>query len=263
MRKSTAARFFLACYALLTPQVAHADAQCAIDPNSIVSDACTSYAALDSLNAALAPSLKDLTSNTDFFAYYRLNLYNKVCPFWTDENSICGNRACAVDTIDDERDIPPIWRAEELSKLEGMRAKHPGRQLQKERPKARPLQYQLGEHVDESCVLEDDDECDKRDYCVPEDEGAAAKGDYVSLVNNTERFTGYSGSGAHQVWDAIYKENCFTSSPSQSLRSPRGPGGQAASHIRSVFQEYGRTHLESSSDDYTLDDECLEQRAFY
>ena len=266
MRKSTATRFFLALYTLLSPNVVHADPQCAIDPNAIVSDACTSYSALDNLNTDLAPSLNDLTQNTDFFSYYRLNLYNKVCPFWTDESSMCGNRACAVDTIEDERDIPPIWRAEELSKLEGMRAKHPGRQQQKERPKSRPLQYQLGENVDESCVLEDDDECDERDYCVPEDEGAAAKGDYVSLLNNTERFTGYSGPGARQVWDSIYKENCFTSRPSsQSTRAPKGLGGlRAASSIRSVFQEYGRTHLDTSPEnEYPLDDECLEQRAFY
>ena len=266
MLQSTATRFFFAFYFLLSPQIIKADSQCAIDPDAIVSDACTSYAALDSLNTDLSTPLQDLTQNTDFFAYYRLNLYNKVCPFWTDESSICGNRACAVDTIEDERDIPPIWRAEELSKLEGLRAKHPGRQLQQGRPKSRPLQYQLGENVDESCVLEDDDECDERDYCIPEDEGAAAKGDYVSLVNNPERFTGYSGPGAVQVWDSIYKENCFTSRPSpQSLEIPKGFGGlRAVSNIRSVFQEYGRTHLDSAPEnEFPLDDQCLEQRAFH
>jgi len=29
-------------------------------------------------------------------------------------------------------------------------------------------------------VVEYDDECDERDYCVPDDESATAKGDYVS-----------------------------------------------------------------------------------
>jgi len=230
----------------------------------MVADACTSYSALDKLNAELAPSLNDITQNTDFFAYYRLNLYNKVCPFWNDESSICGNRACAVETIEDERNVPPIWRAEELSKLEGAKAQHPGRKLQKERPAKRPLQYQLGENVDESCVLEDDDECDERDYCVPEDEGAAGKGDYVSLVNNTEKFTGYSGPGAWQVWDAIYKENCFSSKTPQAKTGGAGAGGvlQAANSLKTVFQEYGRQHVDEE-DEYPLDDECLEQRAFY
>ena len=232
-----------------------------IDPSAIVSDACTSYSALDTLNANLSPYLQDVTENTDFFAYYRLNLYNKVCPFWSDESSMCGNRACAVDTLDNEEDIPPIWRAEELSKLEGPKANHPGRQQQKERPKARPLQGMLGANVDESCVLEDDDECDERDYCVPEDEGAAAKGDYVSLVNNTERFTGYSGPGARQVWDAIYRENCFSKKPRS--RSILKGALEAARDLRNVIQEYGRQHVNDDDDLYPLNDECLEQRAFY
>lgn len=180
---------------------------------------------------------------------------------------MCGNRACAVDTLENEEDIPPIWRAEELSKLEGLHANHPGKQQQKERPKAKPLQGMLGEDVDESCVVEYDDECDERDYCVPEDEGATAKGDYVSLVNNTERFTGYAGPGARQVWDAIYSENCFprpsspSSPPSRSL--PFGTP-EAISDIRSVMQGYKSGSLGSRDEDlYPLDDECLEQRAFY
>ncbi|KAI1609731.1 ERO1-like protein alpha [Exophiala viscosa] len=262
MRLQHASPFFLAFYLFLRPHCIRAEAQCAIDPNSIVTDACTSYSDLDRLNVELSPSVEDLTQNTDFFAYYRLNLYNKVCPFWTDEHSICGNRACAVDTIDDESDIPPIWRAEELSKLEGARAQHPGRALQRERPKNRPLQYQLGENVDESCVLEEDDECDQRDYCMPEDEGSTGKGDYVSLVNNTERYTGYSGLGARQVWDAIYKENCFSAKTARHASLKPKPL-QAAESLKNVFQEYGRQHVDDSDDMYPLDDECLEQRAFY
>lgn len=178
---------------------------------------------------------------------------------------MCGNRACAVDTLENEEDIPPIWRAEELSKLEGLRADHPGRQLQKERPKARPLQGMLGDDVDESCVVEYDDECDERDYCVPEDEGATAKGDYVSLVNNTERFTGYAGPGARQVWDAIYSENCFSRPlrPSPG-KAPPLSASQAVQGIRTVMQGHKVASLTTSDDDlYPLDDDCLEQRAFY
>ncbi|RVX75899.1 hypothetical protein B0A52_00256 [Exophiala mesophila] len=262
MRFQHASRFFLAFHLFLNPRCVRAEPQCAIDPNSIVSDACTSYSDLEKLNTQLAPALEDLTQHTDFFAYYRLNLYNKVCPFWSDENSMCGNRACAVETIEDESDIPLIWRAEELSKLEGAHAKHPPRAIRRERPKDRPLQYQLGEGVDESCVLEDDDECDQRDYCVAEDEGAAAKGDYVSLVNNTERYTGYSGMGARQVWESIYKENCF-SAKSPQHDSLRSKPLEAAQNLRNVFQEYGRQNVDTTDDLYPLDDECLEQRAFY
>lgn len=262
MRLQHASPFFLTLYLFLQPHCIRAESQCAIDPNSIVTDACTSYSDLEALNAHLAPSLEELTQRTDFFAYYRLNLFNKVCPFWSDENSMCGNRACAVDTIEDESEIPMIWRAEELSKLEGARASHPPRALQRQRPKDRPLQYQLGENVDESCVLEDDDECEERDYCIPEDEGATSKGDYVSLVHNTERYTGYSGMGARQVWDSIYKENCF-STKVPKLATLKSKPLQAAQSLRDIFQEYGRQNVDSKDDLYPLDDECLEQRAFY
>ena len=88
------------------------------------------------------------------------------------------------------------------------------------------------------------------------------RGDYVSLVNNPEKFTGYSGPGAHQVWDSIYKENCFTRESMQDTTGmSRWEGLQAATQIRNVFQEYGRHNVEE--EESALDDECIEQRAFY
>ena len=228
----------------------------------MVSDACVSYGTINTLNDEIYTLLRSITLETDFFSYYRLNLFNKECPFWSDANSMCGNIACSVNTIESEEDIPPTWRAEELSKLEGPKANHPPRKVQEERPKERPLQGMLGEQVGESCVVEYDDECDDRDYCIPEDEGSAGKGDYVSLVDNPERFTGYSGAGAHQAWDSIYRENCFVKSTAEELQEqsrnvPLG-GLQAASDFRNVL------HMESQRlDGLPLDNECLEKRVFH
>ncbi|KAE8140977.1 endoplasmic reticulum Oxidoreductin 1-domain-containing protein [Aspergillus pseudotamarii] len=262
---SAAKVFYLAVFAFL--RLTNAESQhhdlntCAIDPKATVSDACVSYSSIDSLNDKVYPLLQSITQDTDFFSYYRLNLFNKVCPFWSDENSMCGNIACSVTTIESEEDIPLPWRAEELSKLEGPKADHPGPGVRKERPGDRPLQGMLGEDVGESCVVEYDDECDQRDYCVPEDEGASAKGDYVSLLDNPERFTGYAGMGAHQVWNAIYRENCFLkSTPEQLELSPNPQFGelQAANDLRNVLQkELKRT------EGLPLDNECLEKRVFH
>ena len=172
---------------------------------------------------------------------------------------MCGNIACAVQTLDDEKDIPTIWRAEELSKLQGPKAKHPGRKLQKERGPKKPLQGKLGDNVGESCVVEYDDECDDRDYCVPEDESATAKGDYVSLLDNPERFTGYAGEGTAKIWDAIYRENCFSKQPvaTQSQGAPSNPLFQAKNEIRSVLQ------ANADATEFLPDDTCLEKRVFY
>ncbi|KAF3057218.1 Endoplasmic reticulum oxidoreductin-1 [Daldinia childiae] len=251
------------------------DDSCAISPRAIVSDACASYSTLEKLNRKVKPALDELTRETDFFSYYRLNLFNKKCPFWNDENAMCGNIACAVNTIDNEEDIPKIWRASELSKLEGPSAKHPGKKVQKERPK-KPLQGLLGENVGESCVVEYDDECDERDYCIPEDESASGKGDYVSLVHNPERFTGYAGEGAKMVWDAIYRENCFQKSSfphSASLGISPVAEGPAAQDFRNVLQDAERQqilqlHQQNPSTTFTQtglenEGECLEKRVFY
>lgn len=198
---------------------------------------------------------------------------------------MCGNIACAVSTLDSEDDVPPVWRAEELSKLQGPKAGHPGRKLQQERPREKPLQGMLGEGVGETCVVEYDDECDQRDYCVPEDEGATAKGDYVSLLDNPERFTGYSGPGARHVWDAIYRENCFLKNtpqgqgktqqqqqqqqqtPNRSGMMPMGlSGNQAAKDFRNVMERHDREAVVESAvrdEAYPLDDDCLEKRVFH
>lgn len=237
-----------------------------LEPKAKVSDACASYYDLDTLNNKLHPYVRNLANNTDFFSYYRLNLYNKVCPFWSDDNGLCGNRACAVITLDNEEDVPEIWRAAELSKLEGPKAPHPGKKQQKERPN--PLMGQLGESVGESCVVEYDDECDERDYCVPEDESATAKGDYVSLVDNPERFTGYSGEGAHQVWESIYRENCFSKPPkidtAMTQSSNSVPGFSSLDQAQAALQLKEVIKAGRSGDTYgEFEDECIEKRVFY
>ncbi len=255
-----------------------------LEPGAIVSDACASYNTLDQLNEAIHPYLQSITKGTDFFSHYRLSLYSKKCPFWDDENGMCGNVACAVNTLENEEDIPLVWRAKELGKLEGPTAQHPGKKQQREARK-RPLHGSLGEDVDESCVVEYDDECDERDYCIPEDESATAKGDYVSLVDNPERFTGYAGVGAQQVWEAIYRENCFSKPPKLNGKSAPPAGGSpfgafgnqqqmlAANQLRNVIKEQGMQKKVQSAiahgtpverlDPVEFDDTCLEKRVFH
>ncbi|RSL70623.1 Endoplasmic reticulum oxidoreductin-1 [Fusarium floridanum] len=277
--KSASRLFYLSVFALWgAPGSCESSSDdCHISPKSIVSDACASFATLDKLNAGDKPAVDDLTHNTDFFSHYRVNLFHKKCPFWNDENGMCGNIGCAVETLDNEEDIPEVWRAHALGKLEGPRAKHPGKKAHHQHPE-RPLQGKLGEDVGESCVFEYDDECDERDFCVPEDESASSKGDYVSLVRNPERFTGYAGAGAAQVWNAVYRENCFQKSSfpkSANLGTSQWKPGPAAQDFKHILDAAGRqAQLEErrqqnpntpfvANTGFEVDDECLEKRVFY
>ncbi|RBR12807.1 uncharacterized protein FIESC28_08509 [Fusarium coffeatum] len=268
--------FYLSVFALWAAPGSCED-ECHISPKSIVGDACASYSTLDKLNLQTKPAVDDLTRNTDFFSHYRVNLFHKKCPFWNDENGMCGNIGCAVETLDNEEDIPEVWRAHALGKLEGPRAKHPGKKAQRQHPQ-KPLGGLLGENVGESCVFEYDDECDDRDYCVPEDESASSKGDYVSLVRNPEKFTGYAGDGARQVWDAVYRENCFQKSSfpkSADLGQSGWQHGPAAQDFKQILDAAGRqAQLEERRQEnpntpfvantgFEVADECLEKRVFY
>ncbi len=213
-------------------------------PSGMISDASTSFSSIELLNAKIRPLLREITKETDFFGYYRLDLYGKECPFWS-EDGLCGNRACAVETIDDEAEIPNVWRASALGRLSG-----PATRLQASSQDKHP-QYGASVGVNrldkatETCLMEED-HTQERDFCVAEDESADSAAVYVSLVNNPERFTGYSGPGANKIWEAAYRENCFTE-PSFAQRS-------------SIFMELekGSGHLQSIQNEV-----CLEKRVFY
>lgn len=49
------------------------------------------------------------------------------------------------------------------------------------------------------------------DFCTVKDDEVDPDIQYVDLLLNPERYTGYRGHSALRVWDAIYKENCFKS----------------------------------------------------
>lgn len=42
-------------------------------------------------------------------------------------------------------------------------------------------------------------------FCIKE----TSPGEYVDLLLNPERYTGYKGPSAHRIWRSIYMENCF------------------------------------------------------
>lgn len=44
-------------------------------------------------------------------------------------------------------------------------------------------------------------------FCILDDNQEGSE--YVDLLLNPERYTGYKGESAHRIWRNIYQENCF------------------------------------------------------
>lgn len=74
-------------------------------------------------------------------------------------------------------------------------------------------------------------------FCILDDHENDAE--YVDLLLNPEKYTGYRGDSAHRIWHSIYLENCFDQVSKNVLLS----------HINKVPKH--------------LNNLCMEQRAFY
>ncbi|KAM6942950.1 ERO1-like protein alpha isoform 2-T2 [Xenentodon cancila] len=183
-------------------------------------------------NDQLFPKLQTLLES-DYFRFYKVNL-NKPCPFWT-ADSHCGLRDCAVKPCS-PNEVPEGIRSsshdkyskeanEQLDECE--QSKHLGAVDVSLSDETRAALRNWSQHDDEAerfCVVDDEESPDSQ---------------YVDLLLNPERFTGYKGPEAWQIWNSIYEENCFKPF---TIKRPLMP---------SSFQSSGS------------EGQCVEKRAFY
>ncbi|THV01040.1 endoplasmic oxidoreductin [Dendrothele bispora CBS 962.96] len=155
-----------------------------VKPTGPIDTTLCDYETVDELNDELYENLREI-SKAPFFRYLQMDLY-RGCPFWEDEET-CTASTCSIETID-ESEIPEQWRTKTLSSIDPLPADY--RQLAK------------------GCYFKDSD------YCISEDP-TSITGEYYDLSFIPERYTGYSGAGAHQIWRSIYEDNCMTASPSE------------------------------------------------
>ncbi|GAA5916766.1 hypothetical protein JCM6882_003052 [Rhodosporidiobolus microsporus] len=151
-------------------------------PSGQIQDACCDFETVESVNHELFERVHELVA-TPYFRYHKVDLF-KECPFWSEDGS-CMNRACGVETTDEDH-IPEAWRSAALGALNETNSRT-----------SAPV----------GCS-----EMPDSDFCVLEDE-LDSDGVYVDLLENPERFTGYAGPSASRVWQSIYEENCFTPVP--------------------------------------------------
>ncbi|ORY87709.1 endoplasmic reticulum oxidoreductin 1, partial [Protomyces lactucae-debilis] len=230
---------------------------------AFISDTPATYQQATRQNEQVGPLLQSLCTETDFFKYYKVNLFSRECKYFTEDGAFCGNRACAVDTIEEE-DVPEIWRASVLGGLSGPSATAASELPLKTRTPSVQSDAKAG--TGETCVQDQNVKAD-RGFCIPEDADSSCV--YVSLADNEERYTGYHGKHAHAVWGAIYRENCFDNHVSEPFHAPSDAeaeqGVDASSH-RSASgseQEFSNLLQDPVLSEHGIQDTCIEKRIFY
>uniref|UniRef100_A0A665WX25 ERO1-like protein alpha n=1 Tax=Echeneis naucrates TaxID=173247 RepID=A0A665WX25_ECHNA len=179
-------------------------------------------------NKQLFPKLQTLLE-LDYFRFYKVNL-NKPCPFWT-VSSHCGLKDCAVQPCSPVRNIS-IYSFysgkanEQLAECE--KTQHLG-----------AVDVSLSEETREALLNWSKHDDEAKLFCVVDDE-ESPDSQFVDLLLNPERFTGYRGPEVWRIWNSIYEENCFKP---YSVKRPLIPGA-------GKFYSW-------------LEGQCVEKRAFY
>ncbi|OQR98785.1 endoplasmic oxidoreductin [Achlya hypogyna] len=172
-----------------------------------VTDSCCNYETVDIATQAHFHPLLDELRTLSFFRYFKADL-TKECPFWHSNNQ-CANRDCSVCECPKE-EIPSKWYAQDEAAREAREAElHAPCKDQSgegELSKIDRKNAAVGTNFNPWSAVVRDFAKEGVEEDTNEDNMV-----YVNLVENPERFTGYSGNSAWRVWKAIYEENCFHS----------------------------------------------------
>lgn len=206
--------------------------RCFCQLKGVIDDCSCSVETLDSFNnLKVHPRLNSLL-HYNFFRYWKVNL-KKVCPFWEDDSK-CAIRFCSVQPCTDvpagiKGTVPPL----EHNKSSKLKDQSSSDDCGGENDLGYLNTSLSQESIDgfERWAAHDSVQ---DSFCDLDDE-SSSDSEYVDLLLNPERYTGYAGQSAHHIWRSIYQENCFK--PSRGL----GP----------------------YADFSNIGDMCLEKRTFY
>lgn len=147
--------------------------------NKTVEDFGITYEDLLEVNRVVNPILDEMRQMT-YFRIFKVN-FDSECNFWT-QNKICSFSTCSICQCE-EKEIPLPWKQDSIKDtvLKDVKTEFFNTLVNK-------YNYSSTEWLVEN-------EIDNKN------------GIYVNLLNNPETWTGYQGQ---KIWEAIYRENCFT-----------------------------------------------------
>lgn len=196
-------------------------------------------------NVKVFPRLRSLLVK-DYFRYFKVNLKTK-CPFWHDDSK-CSMRYCSVQSCQEDqvpiglkgtakKDTGSVCQMSETScdLSKQCPCENDPKNLQQSPcngPEALGyLNTSLSDKIVKDMQLWTAYDNAQENFCILDENDEDSE--YVDLLLNPERFTGYKGKSAERIWRSIYTENCF----------------QTYSWEKPSF--------------FKLDQMCLEERVFY
>ncbi|KAG8444526.1 hypothetical protein GDO86_009621 [Hymenochirus boettgeri] len=155
-------------------------------------------------NYKIFPKLQKLQER-DYFRYYKVNL-KRPCPFWVDDGH-CSIKDCHVEPCPESK-IPVGIKAGNYNKYSAEANGKEDIEACEQANKLGAVNITLSNQSKEAFIdwARYDDAQDH--FCELDDE-RSPDAQYVDLLLNPERYTGYKGSSAWRVWNSIYEENCF------------------------------------------------------
>jgi ERO1-like protein beta len=83
---------------------------------------------------------------------------------------------------------------------------------------------------------------------------------FVNLLDNPERFTGYTGTSASRVWKSIYEENCFNIIPRMDSANNNNfvPAPTNKVKLSNILQ-----NVAQKNDAIDNEEVCFEKRVYY
>ncbi|KAJ8246131.1 hypothetical protein GJAV_G00263960 [Gymnothorax javanicus] len=195
-------------------------------------------------NFKIYPSIQKLVER-DYFKYYKVNL-KRPCPFWPDDGH-CSIKDCQVEPCPESK-IPVGIKAGNYNKYSQATKALSEMEECEHANELGAINSTLSNQSKEAFAdwARHDDAQDH--FCELDDE-TSPDAEYVDLLLNPERYTGYKGPSAWRVWNSIYEENCFKP---RSVYRPLNPLAPS------------RGDDDGSEGFYNwLEGLCLEKRVFY
>lgn len=187
---------------------------------------------IEILNKDLNPLLVNLLAK-NYFRYFQVD-FSRPCKFWPDGDGKCSNPNCAIDTCTESQLPIGLRQKDDDSSDQSETSSDFISNILATFPWLEPYYITLSQTFfgNDNIGCEDpypqhhkvdrslpDHLTDVQQFCPLDPEGEEADCKYVDLVNNEEKFTGFSGRASNKVWEKIYGELCFQPENGKALDS--------------------------------------------